>query len=93
VADSGDYEFYDGPGFHPKLGDQLNSFTRTEIAAWRQAMQAVAERERQKKERSEQENAGSARERGGRKTGHQGSQRACGSTGRGRITTAAAVRS
>jgi tetratricopeptide (TPR) repeat protein len=55
VADSGEYEFYDGPGFHPKAGDQLKSFTRSDIAAWRQAMQAVADRKKQERERSEQE--------------------------------------
>jgi hypothetical protein len=40
VGDSSDYEFYDGPGFHPRTGEELKIVTRDAIAAWRQAASA-----------------------------------------------------
>ena len=43
VSETGDYEFYDGPGFQPKSGDSLNIITRDAIAAWRQAQERQAQ--------------------------------------------------
>lgn len=45
------YEFFDGPGFHPKTGDGLKIVTREAIESWRQAVEAAAERERKEQER------------------------------------------
>jgi hypothetical protein len=55
VAEAGEYEFYDGPGFHPKSGDELKLATREAIVAWRQAVQVAAERARKEQERQAQE--------------------------------------
>jgi signal transduction histidine kinase len=51
VSDTGDYEFYDGPGFHPKSGEEFMTMTRDKIATWRQAVDAKPkEQERQAQE-------------------------------------------
>jgi hypothetical protein len=55
ASDAGDYEFYDGPGFHPKNGDALKIVTRESIASWRQAVEAAADRKRKEQERQAQE--------------------------------------
>jgi hypothetical protein len=51
VSDAGDYEFYDGPGFHPRTGEEFKIVTRDTIAAWRQAVEAkLKAQERQAQE-------------------------------------------
>jgi hypothetical protein len=55
TGDAGDYEFYDGPGFHPRNGDALKVVTRDSIAAWRQAAEAAADRKRREQERQAEE--------------------------------------
>jgi hypothetical protein len=37
-----EYEFYDGPGFHPRTGDPFKIITRDAIADWRQRSEAAA---------------------------------------------------
>lgn len=54
-SESGVYEFYDGPGFHPQSGDQLRTVTREVISAWRQQQQAVAEKKKAEQEQKERE--------------------------------------
>jgi hypothetical protein len=51
VSDTSDYEFYDGPGFHPRTGEEFKIVTRDTIAAWRQAL----ETKRKDQERQAQE--------------------------------------
>jgi len=51
VNDAGDYEFFDGPGFHPKSGEEYSIITRNKISAWRQAV----ETKRRDQERQAQE--------------------------------------
>lgn len=46
VSDAGDYEFYDGPGFHPKSGDALKPVSRDVITKWKQAVQAAHDKTR-----------------------------------------------
>ena len=58
-SDTGDYEFYDGPGFHPRAGDQFKVITRDVIADWRQQLEATAAKKRAEQEQQERE----ARER------------------------------
>jgi TPR repeat protein len=58
-SDSGDYEFYDGPGFHPRAGDQFKIITRDVIADWRQRLELAAAKKRAEQEQQERE----ARER------------------------------
>lgn len=55
VSETGEYEFYDGPGFHPRSGDALKSAAHDVIAAWRQAVQAAADRDKKERERQAQE--------------------------------------
>lgn len=54
-GDDGDYEFYDGPGFHPRTGDQFKVITRDVIADWRQRLEAVAAKKRVDQELRERE--------------------------------------
>ncbi|WP_197520892.1 hypothetical protein [Bradyrhizobium icense] len=56
---NGEYEFYDGPGFHPRSGDQFQIVTRDVIAEWRQQQEDVAAKKRAEQEQREKE----ARER------------------------------
>jgi hypothetical protein len=58
-SEAGDYEFYDGPGFHPRAGDQFKVITRDVIADWRQRLEAIAAKKRAEQEQQERE----ARER------------------------------
>jgi hypothetical protein len=53
--DRGEYEFYDGPGFHPRTGDQFKLVTREVIAEWRQQQEAVASRKKAEQEQREKE--------------------------------------
>jgi hypothetical protein len=39
---SGDYEFYDGPGFQPRTGEALQPITRDVIADWQKAVEQAA---------------------------------------------------
>jgi hypothetical protein len=48
--DKGDYEFFDGPGFHPQNGQALQSFTREIL---KQYQQEIDERTRQLKTEQE----------------------------------------
>ncbi len=60
---SGQYEFYDGPGFHPQSGDELKKVNKEVIADFRRQRDATAaqkraeqeEAERRARERAEQE--------------------------------------
>jgi hypothetical protein len=56
---TGEYEFYDGPGFHPRSGDQFQIVTRDVIAEWRRQQEAVAAKKKAEQEQREKE----ARER------------------------------
>jgi hypothetical protein len=56
---NGQYEFYDGPGFHPRAGDQFKLVTKDVIADWRQQQEAIAAKKRAEQEQREKE----ARER------------------------------
>jgi hypothetical protein len=58
-SESADYEFYDGPGFHPRSGDQFKIVTRDTISEWRQQQEAVAARKKAEQEQRDKE----ARER------------------------------
>ncbi len=52
---SGNYEFYDGPGFHPRTGEALTVIDRDVLAAWRRDLENAAERKKQEDERRTQE--------------------------------------
>ena len=54
-SQSGEYEFYDGPGFHPTSGDSFNVVTREVIADWRQQQEAIAAKLRADREQKEKE--------------------------------------
>ena len=58
-SEKGEYEFYDGPGFHPQSGDQFKIVTRDVIADWRQQQQVLAEKRKAEQEQTDKE----ARER------------------------------
>lgn len=49
VSEIGNYEFYDGPGFHPTSGDSLKLISRDAISGWK----AAAEKVRKEQERLE----------------------------------------
>jgi hypothetical protein len=49
-ADDGSYEFYDGPGFQSRTGDQLKIVTRDVIADWRKQLEAAAAKKRVEEE-------------------------------------------
>jgi hypothetical protein len=61
--ESGDYEFYDNRGFHPRTGEQLKVITREDVAKWKQEREAVERtkgdeqlrNEHARRERTEQE--------------------------------------
>lgn len=57
--ETGQYEFYDGPGFHPRSGDQFQIVTRDVISEWRQQQEVIAARKKAEQEQREKE----ARER------------------------------
>jgi uncharacterized protein (UPF0147 family)/signal transduction histidine kinase len=54
-SEAGDYEFYDGPGYHSRAGDQLKVITREVIADWRQRLKAIAANQRAEQEQRERE--------------------------------------
>ena len=58
-SEGGEYEFYDGPGFHPASGDQFKIVNREVIADWRQQREAIAARKKAEQEQRDKE----ARER------------------------------
>ncbi len=58
-SESGQYEFYDGPGFHPRTGDEFKIATREVIADWRQQQDAATAKKKAEGELREKE----ARER------------------------------
>jgi hypothetical protein len=37
LADNGQYEFYDAPGYHPQTGERLQIITREVLAAWQKS--------------------------------------------------------
>ncbi|MCA1458833.1 hypothetical protein I6F35_37780 [Bradyrhizobium sp. BRP22] len=43
---NGECEFYDGPGFHPRAGEQLQIVTRDVIAEWRHQQEAIIAKKR-----------------------------------------------
>ena len=49
-SEAGDYEFYDGPGYHSRAGDQLKVITREIIADWRRSLVAAAAKKRAEQE-------------------------------------------
>jgi TPR repeat protein len=55
VSETKEYEFFDGPGFHPTSGDALKAITREAIADWKQAIQLAAEKARKEQIRKAQE--------------------------------------
>lgn len=54
-SEGGEYEFYDGPGFHPRAGDQFKIITREVIADWRQQQEAVAAKRKADQEQKDRE--------------------------------------
>lgn len=50
---SGEYEFYDGPGFHPTSGDAFKIVTRDVIADWHKQQEAILSK--QKAEQAQKE--------------------------------------
>jgi hypothetical protein len=54
-SESADYEFYDGPGFHPRSGDQFKIVTRDIISDWRQQREAIAARKKAEQEQRDKE--------------------------------------
>jgi hypothetical protein len=56
---NGEYEFYDGPGFHPRSGDQFQIVTREVIAEWRQQQDVIIAKKKAEQEQQERD----ARER------------------------------
>lgn len=58
-SDASEYEFYDGPGFHPRTGEPLQVVTRSVIAEWKKAVEELAAKKKAEQERLERE----ARER------------------------------
>lgn len=70
ISAAGEYEFYDGPGFHQKFGEELKLITPQAIADWRKGLEekrkaeetkAREERERIAREAAEQKAAAEAR--------------------------------
>jgi hypothetical protein len=45
-SQSGEYQFFDGPGFHPTSGDPFKIVTREVIADWRQQQETIAAKQR-----------------------------------------------
>jgi hypothetical protein len=54
-SETGEYEFYDGPGFHPRSGDQFKIVTHDIISEWHQQQQAIAARKKAEQEQKEKE--------------------------------------
>ena len=52
---SGPYEFYDGPGFHPTSGESFKIVTREIIADWRQQQEAIAAKQKAIQEQKDKE--------------------------------------
>ncbi|MBR1145209.1 tetratricopeptide repeat protein [Bradyrhizobium sp. AUGA SZCCT0431] len=55
VSEASEYEFFDGPGFHPTSGDEFKVITREKIAAWRQSVEVAAQRKKKEQEQQAQE--------------------------------------
>jgi TPR repeat protein len=53
--DSGEYDFFDGPGFHPQNGDTLKPFTKDALTQYRSELDAKAKRLQEEKDRVERE--------------------------------------
>jgi hypothetical protein len=51
--DKGDYEFFDGPGFHPQNGQPLESFTRERLGQYQQEIDEKAKQLKAEQERIE----------------------------------------
>jgi hypothetical protein len=65
---SADYEFFDGPGFHPQNGESLKSFTKESLTQYQQelddkAKQTKLEQDRIQAEQKAQEDANERRQR------------------------------
>lgn len=58
-SEGGDWEFYDGPGFHARTGDPLKLINRDVIAEWKAALEAAAAKKKAEAEQAVRE----ARER------------------------------
>ena len=54
-SQSGEYEFYDGPGFHPTSGDSFKIVTREVIADWHRLQEANSLKQRTEQEQREKE--------------------------------------
>lgn len=54
-SEGGEYEFYDGPGFHPRAGDQFKIITREVITDWRQQQEAIAAKRKAEQEQKDRE--------------------------------------
>jgi hypothetical protein len=54
-GDDGSYEFYDGPGFQSRTGDQLKIVARDVIADWRKQLAIAAAKERAEEDRKNRE--------------------------------------
>jgi hypothetical protein len=52
-SEKGDYEFYDGPGYHPRAGDALQPITREVLSKWRAAVEDAATAKRAAQEMAE----------------------------------------
>lgn len=61
-AASGEYEFFDRLGYHPRTGDELTLITREIIAEWRQSIDLLRRQkeEQERSRRAEQERVNSA---------------------------------
>jgi uncharacterized small protein (DUF1192 family) len=53
--DMGEYEFFDGPGFHPQNGQPLQSFTRDMLTQYQQELDERAKRLKAEQDRIEAE--------------------------------------
>lgn len=46
-TDNGDFEFFDGPGFHPRTGEALSVVGRNVLTEWRQTIEAATLKKKQ----------------------------------------------
>lgn len=54
-SENGEYEFFDGEGFHPSSGVELRPFDSTAISKWRKEMALAKDFEKQEQQRSQEQ--------------------------------------
>lgn len=61
-SESGEYEFYDNPGYHPQTGDELKALTREDFLKYSEDLKSLEEKRKKEIEQKERDRAAQAEE-------------------------------